>query len=173
MIGFAGRRVIEQTIRQKLPDQFQTAEFLLEKGHIDMVVDRHDLKSTLVRLLRVRFRCRVPMNGSNVIVEREKRLARGREAHRRSAQRERRPAGRLSPPRSPRSSKSTQTLQHEIFGSLTPWEKRQHGAPSQPAERRSITSRQLDRFDELHGDRAIPRRSRDRRRASRSCAAGA
>jgi len=51
MIGFAGRRVIEQTIRQKLPDQFQTAEFLLEKGHIDMVVDRHELKNTLVRLL--------------------------------------------------------------------------------------------------------------------------
>lgn len=51
MIGFAGRRVIEQTIRQKLPDQFQTAEFLLEKGHIDMVVDRHQMKPTLVRLL--------------------------------------------------------------------------------------------------------------------------
>lgn len=51
MIGFAGRRVIEQTIRQKLPDQFQTAEFLLEKGHIDMVVDRHELKSALVRLM--------------------------------------------------------------------------------------------------------------------------
>ncbi len=51
MIGFAGRRVIEQTIRQKLPDQFQTAEFLLEKGHIDMVVDRHELKNTLIRLL--------------------------------------------------------------------------------------------------------------------------
>ncbi len=52
MIGFAGRRVIEQTIRQKLPDQFQTAEFLLEKGHIDMVVNRHDLKAALVRLLQ-------------------------------------------------------------------------------------------------------------------------
>ncbi|MDQ2993203.1 MAG: acetyl-CoA carboxylase, carboxyltransferase subunit beta [Candidatus Eremiobacteraeota bacterium] len=51
MIGFAGRRVIEQTIRQKLPEQFQTAEFLLEKGHIDAVVDRHDLKATLIRLL--------------------------------------------------------------------------------------------------------------------------
>ena len=51
MIGFAGRRVIEQTIRQKLPDQFQTAEFLLEKGHIDMVVDRHSMKATLTRLL--------------------------------------------------------------------------------------------------------------------------
>jgi acetyl-CoA carboxylase carboxyl transferase subunit beta len=51
MIGFAGRRVIEQTIRQRLPDQFQTAEFLLEKGAIDMVVDRRQLKETLVRLL--------------------------------------------------------------------------------------------------------------------------
>jgi acetyl-CoA carboxylase carboxyl transferase subunit beta len=51
MIGFAGRRVIEQTIRQRLPDQFQTAEFLLEKGAIDMVVDRRNLKDTLVRLL--------------------------------------------------------------------------------------------------------------------------
>ncbi|MGC1380633.1 MAG: acetyl-CoA carboxylase, carboxyltransferase subunit beta [Candidatus Baltobacteraceae bacterium] len=51
MIGFAGRRVIEQTIRQRLPDQFQTAEFLLEKGAIDMVVDRRSLKDTLTRLL--------------------------------------------------------------------------------------------------------------------------
>ena len=51
VIGFAGRRVIEQSIRQRLPDQFQTAEFLLEKGAIDMVVDRRNLKDTLVRLL--------------------------------------------------------------------------------------------------------------------------
>lgn len=51
MIGFAGRRVIEQTIRQRLPDQFQTAEFLLEKGAIDMVVDRHQLKQTITHLL--------------------------------------------------------------------------------------------------------------------------
>jgi acetyl-CoA carboxylase carboxyl transferase subunit beta len=50
-IGFAGRRVIEQTIRQKLPENFQTAEFLLEKGAIDMVVRRAALKETLVRLL--------------------------------------------------------------------------------------------------------------------------
>lgn len=51
MIGFAGRRVIEQTIRQKLPDQFQTAEFLLEKGHIDMVVERREVKPVLTRML--------------------------------------------------------------------------------------------------------------------------
>jgi acetyl-CoA carboxylase carboxyl transferase subunit beta len=50
-VGFAGRRVIEQTIRQKLPDNFQTAEFLLEKGHVDMVVVRRQLRDTLVRVL--------------------------------------------------------------------------------------------------------------------------
>jgi acetyl-CoA carboxylase carboxyl transferase subunit beta len=50
-IGFAGRRVIEQTLRQKLPDNFQTAEFLLEKGHVDMVVSRLHLRDTLVRVL--------------------------------------------------------------------------------------------------------------------------
>jgi acetyl-CoA carboxylase carboxyl transferase subunit beta len=52
LIGFAGPRVIEQTIRQKLPDGFQRAEFLLEKGFLDAVVDRRELKPTLARLMR-------------------------------------------------------------------------------------------------------------------------
>ncbi len=52
LIGFAGPRVIEQTIRQKLPEGFQRAEFLLEHGMVDMVVDRRELKSTLARSLR-------------------------------------------------------------------------------------------------------------------------
>jgi acetyl-CoA carboxylase carboxyl transferase subunit beta len=51
-IGFAGRRVIDQTIRQKLPDGFQSAEFLLEHGQIDMVVRRNEMKSCLGRVLR-------------------------------------------------------------------------------------------------------------------------
>jgi acetyl-CoA carboxylase carboxyl transferase subunit beta len=53
LIGFAGPRVIEQTIRQKLPDGFQRAEFLLEKGFIDLIVDRRELKATLARTLRM------------------------------------------------------------------------------------------------------------------------
>ena len=52
LIGFAGPRVIEQTIRQKLPDGFQRSEFLLEHGMIDMVVDRRELKTTIARALR-------------------------------------------------------------------------------------------------------------------------
>ncbi len=51
-IGFAGPRVIEQTIRQKLPPGFQRSEFLLEKGMIDMVVDRRELKAVIARALR-------------------------------------------------------------------------------------------------------------------------
>jgi acetyl-CoA carboxylase carboxyl transferase subunit beta len=52
-IGFAGKRVIEQTLREKLPEGFQTSEYLLEHGMIDMVVKRHDLPSTLARVLKI------------------------------------------------------------------------------------------------------------------------
>ena len=52
LIGFAGPRVIEQTIRQKLPEGFQRSEFLIEHGMLDMVVDRRELKNVLGRILR-------------------------------------------------------------------------------------------------------------------------
>ena len=50
MIGFAGQRVIEQTIRETLPEGFQRAEYLLEHGMVDMVVHRHELRDTLLRI---------------------------------------------------------------------------------------------------------------------------
>ena len=53
LIGFAGPRVIEQTIKQTLPEGFQRAEFLLEKGQIDMVVSRQNLKKTLYQVIRL------------------------------------------------------------------------------------------------------------------------
>jgi acetyl-CoA carboxylase carboxyl transferase subunit beta len=51
LIGFAGQRVIEQTIREKLPEGFQRAEYLLEHGMIDMVTHRHDLRGVLSQLI--------------------------------------------------------------------------------------------------------------------------
>ncbi|HTY83232.1 MAG TPA: hypothetical protein VMB19_03390, partial [Silvibacterium sp.] len=51
LIGFAGPRVIEQTIRQKLPEGFQRSEFLLQHGFLDAVVPRKELKSYLIRAL--------------------------------------------------------------------------------------------------------------------------
>ena len=52
LIGFAGKRVIEETIKQKLPKGFQSSEFLLEHGMLDMIVKREDMKDVLVKLLR-------------------------------------------------------------------------------------------------------------------------
>lgn len=53
MIGFAGPRVIKQTIGQELPEGFQTAEFLLEHGFVDKIVDRKDMKDTLYKLIKL------------------------------------------------------------------------------------------------------------------------
>lgn len=53
LVGFAGRRVIENTIKETLPDEFQTAEFLVKKGFIDMIVERKMLKETLYRILKL------------------------------------------------------------------------------------------------------------------------
>jgi acetyl-CoA carboxylase carboxyl transferase subunit beta len=58
LIGFAGPRVIEQTIRQKLPEGFQRSEFLLERGMLDMVVDRRELKDVISRVFRFALKTR-------------------------------------------------------------------------------------------------------------------
>lgn len=72
LIGFAGPRVIEQTIREKLPAGFQRAEYLKEHGMIDMVVHRHDLRTTLARICRLLCKAapgatRIPVPAANTI----------------------------------------------------------------------------------------------------------
>jgi acetyl-CoA carboxylase carboxyl transferase subunit beta len=51
LIGFAGPRVIENTVREKLPEGFQRAEFLLSKGAVDMIVDRREMRERIARML--------------------------------------------------------------------------------------------------------------------------
>jgi acetyl-CoA carboxylase carboxyl transferase subunit beta len=60
LIGFSGPRVIEQTIRERLPEGFQRAEYLLEHGMIDMIVHRHELKQRIAGLLRLLMKSRIP-----------------------------------------------------------------------------------------------------------------
>lgn len=60
MIGFAGPRVIEQTIREKLPEGFQSSEYLLKHGMVDMVVSRLELKTTIAKLLRLMMKLPAP-----------------------------------------------------------------------------------------------------------------
>lgn len=61
-IGFAGRRVVEQTLREKLPDDFQTAEYLLKHGFVDAIVPRTQLKKTLAQLIRLHQPSTSPMH---------------------------------------------------------------------------------------------------------------
>jgi len=65
LIGFAGPRVIEQTIRQKLPKGFQRSEFLLEHGMVDMVVDRRQLREKIIRLLDFMMNAEIKPNESS------------------------------------------------------------------------------------------------------------
>ena len=62
LIGFAGPRVIEQTVREKLPDGFQRAEFLVEKGALDLIIDRRQLRDELANLLALLTRQPPPAN---------------------------------------------------------------------------------------------------------------
>ena len=64
LIGFSGPRVIEQTIRERLPEGFQRAEYLLEHGMLDMIVHRRDLKDTLSRVLRLLLKQAAPQRGN-------------------------------------------------------------------------------------------------------------
>jgi acetyl-CoA carboxylase carboxyl transferase subunit beta len=68
LIGFAGPRVIEQTIREKLPEGFQRAEYLKEHGMVDMVVHRHELRATLSNLCRILTKSPAPEVASNLPV---------------------------------------------------------------------------------------------------------
>ena len=62
LIGFAGPRVIEQTIRQKLPKGFQRSEFLLEHGFVDRIVERHEIKAVLAQILRLHCKADSPVS---------------------------------------------------------------------------------------------------------------
>lgn len=75
LIGFAGPRVIEQTIREKLPDGFQRSEYLLEHGMVDMVLHRHDLRPTLSRLCSLLVTERKHRAGMNNVKFRRKAAA--------------------------------------------------------------------------------------------------
>lgn len=69
LIGFAGPRVIEQTIRERLPEGFQRAEYLKAHGMIDMVVSRHELRPTLARLCRLLTKASPPQRNTQPVLE--------------------------------------------------------------------------------------------------------
>lgn len=86
LIGFAGPRVIEQTVREKLPEGFQRAEFLLEKGAIDMIIPRHEMRDELARIVAMMMLLPNPDNALiEVKVEKES-SGRARKSSKKSAE---------------------------------------------------------------------------------------
>jgi acetyl-CoA carboxylase carboxyl transferase subunit beta len=67
LIGFAGKRVIEQTVKEKLPPNFQTAEFLFERGYIDLIIERCQLRDTLGNILKLHMSNEYMLQEDNVI----------------------------------------------------------------------------------------------------------
>ena len=66
IIGFAGRRVIEETVREKLPEGFQRSEFLLEHGAVDLIISRKDMRARLARLLAIMLKREAPVISTSV-----------------------------------------------------------------------------------------------------------
>ena len=159
-IGFAGPDVIEQTIRQRLPKGFQTAESLLEHGMIDEVVDRHDLRdrvelgssATCASTPRTGWCCvtarRYVMDFERPLVELEEKLASLREmdlsANPELARRDR----QASRPRSPSSTSSTYT-------NLSPWDRVQIARNPERPKTDDYLEAIFDDVVELHGDRSF------------------
>jgi acetyl-CoA carboxylase carboxyl transferase subunit beta len=67
LIGFAGPRVIEQTVREKLPEGFQRSEFLLEHGAVDLIIARKDMRARLARLLAIMLKREAPTIGASAV----------------------------------------------------------------------------------------------------------
>jgi acetyl-CoA carboxylase carboxyl transferase subunit beta len=76
LIGFAGPRVIEQTVREKLPEGFQRSEFLQEHGAVDMIIDRREMRNTIASILALlmaaSIKTRVSVAPNSITVEAEK-----------------------------------------------------------------------------------------------------
>ena len=68
LIGFAGQRVIEQTVREKLPEGFQRSEFLLEHGAIDQICDRRELRERLAHLLAMMMKRPAPADDGEATI---------------------------------------------------------------------------------------------------------
>ena len=124
MIGFAGKRVIEQTIGESLPEEFQTAEFLLEHGFVDKIVERGLLKETLGRLLRYHKKVEKPIHmGRDTILLKE----RDRELEKAIAQRKEK--------------------------QIEPWERVKRSRNTKRPTSLDYIKRIFKGFIELHGDR--------------------
>ena len=151
LIGFAGRRVIEQTVREKLPEDFQTAEFLLDHGQLDAVVHRADMKETISKIVRLHVKGLIDMSKTlkfeEPIVKLREKIVELEEFTANNSVDLSDEIGTLKV--------RLKNLEEEIYENMEPWDRVQVARHPERPTTIDYINMLFEDFMQLHGDRAM------------------
>lgn len=153
LIGFAGPRVIEQTIGQKLPKGFQKSEFLLEHGFIDLIVERQNLKNKLSEIIKLHYPKKSSEENYKVIDEKDLQKLNEESNEIKVDRNWQREKSESDSEKSPVNDGNCETENKTFQNNLTPWEKVQISRENKRPTGLDYIEKLVENFTELHGDR--------------------
>lgn len=153
LIGFAGPRVIEQTIGQKLPKGFQKSEFLLEHGFIDLIVERQNLKNKLSEIIKLHYPKKSSKENYKVIDEKDLQKLNEESNEIKVDRNWQRENSESDSKKSPIDDGNCETENERFQNNLTSWEKVQVSRENKRPTGLDYIEKLVENFTELHGDR--------------------
>ena len=153
LIGFAGPRVIEQTIGQKLPKGFQKSEFLLEHGFIDLIVERQNLKNKLSEIIKLHYSKKSSEENCKVVDEKDLQKLNEESNEIKVDRNWKRENSESDSKKSPIDDGNCETENERFKNNLTPWEKVQISRENKRPTGLDYIEKLVENFTELHGDR--------------------
>lgn len=153
LIGFAGPRVIEQTIGQKLPKGFQKSEFLLEHGFIDLIVERQNLKNKLSEIIKLHYPKKSSEENCKVVDEKDLQKLNEESNEIKVDRNWKRENSESDSKKSPIDDGNCETENERFKNNLTPWEKVQISRENKRPTGLDYIEKLVENFTELHGDR--------------------
>lgn len=153
LIGFAGPRVIEQTIGQKLPKGFQKSEFLLEHGFIDLIVERQNLKNKLSEIIKLHYPKKSSEENCKVVDEKDLQKLNEESNEIKMDRNWKRENSESDSKKSPIDDGNCETENERFQNNLTPWEKVQISRENKRPTGLDYIEKLVENFTELHGDR--------------------
>lgn len=153
LIGFAGPRVIEQTIGQKLPKGFQKSEFLLEHGFIDLIVERQNLKNKLSEIIKLHYPKKSSEENYKVVDEKDLQKLNEESNEIKVDRNWQRENSEGDSKKSPIDDGNCETENKTFQNNLTPWEKVQISRENKRPTGLDYIEKLVENFTELHGDR--------------------
>ena len=153
LIGFAGPRVIEQTIGQKLPKGFQKSEFLLEHGFIDLIVERQNLKNKLSEIIKLHYPKKSSEENCKVVDEKDLQKLNEESNEIKVDRNWKRENSESDSKKSPIDDGNCETENERFKNNLTPWEKVEISRENKRPTGLDYIEKLVENFTELHGDR--------------------